>query len=489
MDTDELIGILDLTDAYESQGINGWPCSGLSGVVLSSSKDKLFIVALDAHSMFTYNLTQSVWETKITNLKGYSNSDAISSSDRQYLYTVNSNSDSITMVNLTSGDIERIISLPDLTKPVISNVQANPSTQIQGGYVNITCTVTDNVAVSEVNVSITGPVGFTPLNITMTKIPDTNNYYYNSTYPIAGAYSYYIWVNDTSNNRNISTVYGFEIYRLNLPPTAVLLYEPAEITANSMLLSWSQNTDPDFANYTIYQSTTSGALGSAIKVITTNTTTSWTVTDLSPSRTYYFTVRVYDTSGLHNDSIQVSGITLSAQVVETIGPSGGNVTLENLTVIIPPNALSENVSFNITIVSVAPPESYGIVGSVYNIGCAVTTFTQPITITLSYAGITLPENISEDDLAIYKRADNTWNKLGGTIDKINKTISVEITALSEFAIFYKTPIEEEAITPAKPFEIPWLYIIISVIVIIVLACAAICIKHRKKALPPEKPAG
>ena len=101
-------------------------------------------------------------------------------------------------------------------------------------------------------------------------------------------------------------------------PVKVTLNTPTGITTNSVSLSWSQNTDSDFANYTIYQSTASGVLGNAIKVITTNTTTSWTVTGLSSSTAYYFTVRVYDSVGLYNDSNQVTGAT-SSVVVDTDG--------------------------------------------------------------------------------------------------------------------------------------------------------------------------
>jgi len=111
MDTDKLIDILDLIDVYESQNIHGWPPSGLCGVVLSSSKDKLFVISGDAHSMYAYELIKSSWTTKITNLKGYFITDAITSSDRRYLYTVNQESDSITMVDLNSGDVVRIIEL------------------------------------------------------------------------------------------------------------------------------------------------------------------------------------------------------------------------------------------------------------------------------------------------------------------------------------------------------------------------------------------
>lgn len=113
MDTNELIGILDLMDTYELQDFKGGrpATSALSGVVLSSSKDKLFIVSLDAHHMYTYNLAQSVWEAKITNLKGYFNCDAASSPDRQYLYIVNQESDNVTMIDLNSGEIKKIIEL------------------------------------------------------------------------------------------------------------------------------------------------------------------------------------------------------------------------------------------------------------------------------------------------------------------------------------------------------------------------------------------
>lgn len=111
MDTDELVGTLDVIGAYESQKIYGWGPSGLCGVMLSQSKDKLFVISGDAHSIYTYDLINSSWATRIINLRGYFVTDAVWSPDRQYLYTVNQDSDSVTVVDLTSGDIVRIIRL------------------------------------------------------------------------------------------------------------------------------------------------------------------------------------------------------------------------------------------------------------------------------------------------------------------------------------------------------------------------------------------
>jgi len=95
----------------------------------------------------------------------------------------------------------------DTTVPEISNVDANPDPQYVGGWVNITCNVTDNIGVDTVKVDITGPTGFTPVNATMSE----GSYYYNATYDIVGTYHYFIWANDTSGNTNVSDEGTFEI--------------------------------------------------------------------------------------------------------------------------------------------------------------------------------------------------------------------------------------------------------------------------------------
>ncbi|MGB9853552.1 MAG: NosD domain-containing protein [Candidatus Bathyarchaeales archaeon] len=116
-------------------------------------------------------------------------------------------------------------------------------------------------------------------------------------------YSTYPAANPTTNPLKIN---------VNLYPTPVVLDTPTEITENSMKLSWTQSIDTDFKNYTIYLSSTSGSLGTAIHTITQKSTTSYTVTGLTANTTYYFTIRVYDTGGLYADSNQVSARTLAA---------------------------------------------------------------------------------------------------------------------------------------------------------------------------------
>jgi hypothetical protein len=100
-----------MIELYPSDQIRGWSSTGLSGLTLSASRDKLFAVSGDAHSMYNYDLTHGTWVDKVTNVRGYFVTDAIPSPDRRYLYTVNSRLDSLSQIDLASGDVDRIIDL------------------------------------------------------------------------------------------------------------------------------------------------------------------------------------------------------------------------------------------------------------------------------------------------------------------------------------------------------------------------------------------
>jgi hypothetical protein len=85
------------------------------------------------------------------------------------------------------------------------------------GWENFSCAVTDNIAVNLVQLNLTYPDMHTE-NISMTKTGDT--YYHNTTLMDNGTYSYFIWVNDTSDNRNSSSGSPFE-----LPPNWDILID------------------------------------------------------------------------------------------------------------------------------------------------------------------------------------------------------------------------------------------------------------------------
>ena len=97
----------------------------------------------------------------------------------------------------------------DDNEPIIQNIDSQPSNQTTGGSVNITCEVTDNIALDLIKVNITHPDTSTE-NITMTYF-ENNVYYYNETYIETGMYTFFIWSNDTSDNKQQSSDNTFEI--------------------------------------------------------------------------------------------------------------------------------------------------------------------------------------------------------------------------------------------------------------------------------------
>ncbi|MFQ6127506.1 MAG: fibronectin type III domain-containing protein [Thermoplasmata archaeon] len=123
-------------------------------------------------------------------------------------------------------------------------------------------------------------------------------------------YYFTVRVIDTGGLYNDSNQVNGTTLLSNLPPTPVILQNPSNITAHTMLLTWSENTDPDFAYYEIYRSQISGITGMLIETISARNMTSYVAAGLNATETYYFLIRVYDTGGLFSDSNQVSGTTL-----------------------------------------------------------------------------------------------------------------------------------------------------------------------------------
>ena len=117
-------------------------------------------------------------------------------------------------VNDTSGNYVRgsqqSRSVTDNDNPQITDVSATPSTQDVSGYVNITAVITDNIAIGEIFLNITYPDSSIQ-NFSITANKTGNTYYCNKTYTTLGIYTYFIWVDDSSDNSVISTTNTFVI--------------------------------------------------------------------------------------------------------------------------------------------------------------------------------------------------------------------------------------------------------------------------------------
>jgi hypothetical protein len=118
----------------------------------------------------------------------------------------------------------------DYSPPTISNISNTTSSPLDTnpsyGWVNITCTVEDNLEVTQVYLNITNPGGSFN-NISMST-SGSNNYYSNEsgTFSQYGNYTYLIWSIDNDNNSVSSSSYDFSLppnYDINMDGNQTVL--------------------------------------------------------------------------------------------------------------------------------------------------------------------------------------------------------------------------------------------------------------------------
>ena len=114
--------------------------------------------------------------------------------------------------NDEQNDNDEIVSLvevfQDVSAPVVSGVHASPDVQVSGECVNVSCVVTDETVVDSVFVAVSGPVGFSPVNVSMVS-GGGDVFYYEDVYVVEGNYSFFVWAEDTSGNSVTTGSFSF----------------------------------------------------------------------------------------------------------------------------------------------------------------------------------------------------------------------------------------------------------------------------------------
>jgi hypothetical protein len=155
----------------------------------------------------------------------------------------------------------------DILVPTISNVFDFPDPQSIGGNVNVSCEVFDESGLSDVRIDITGPAGFTQVNVSMTE-SEGGIYYYDIAYGIEGVYQYTIWSIDTIGNSITTSQYQFSIvdatiiivdidfgngWNLITIPVNRTDYKASNLRENitsCQFISWFNSTSQQFETYT-----------------------------------------------------------------------------------------------------------------------------------------------------------------------------------------------------------------------------------------------
>jgi hypothetical protein len=96
----------------------------------------------------------------------------------------------------------------------------------------------------------------------------------------------------------------------------------ANLAAADITLVWDPNSEPDLAGYKVYFGTASRTYGAPI---TLGKVTTYTVTGLTPGRTYYFAVTAYNTAGLESGYSNEVSATIPASKCDANADGSENV--------------------------------------------------------------------------------------------------------------------------------------------------------------------
>lgn len=151
--------------------------------------------------------------------------------------------------------------------------------------------------------------GVDSTSLLVTTISDQNTTNYEDTNLRENTEYYYkVYVYDT---RGLSAGSTEEMGKTNAnqPPSPVILAKPSVVDSMTLHLSWSQNSDDDFAMYSIYRSETSpvDTTNAPITIINNQQTTHYDDNKLSTNTAYFYRVFVEDQGGLFSGSKEVSG--------------------------------------------------------------------------------------------------------------------------------------------------------------------------------------
>ncbi len=117
---------------------------------------------------------------------------------------------------------------------------------------------------------------------------------------------------DRVGNRAVSVTAPTKVTILK-PPEAVTLTQPTPVGSqqNVLRFSWTASAEADFANYSIYRSTTPNFVATQalfLDAVTVKATTTYNDNTVAAGVDYYYQIRVFDTSGLMSKpSNEVSG--------------------------------------------------------------------------------------------------------------------------------------------------------------------------------------
>lgn len=119
-----------------------------------------------------------------------------------------------------------------------------------------------------------------------------------------------------------------------------------------------------------------------------------------------------------------------------VGPEGGTLVFDDLTLVIPAGALDREVEITADAIAgtgAVPSGFLAVDGSLYDMGPDGLTFDEPVTITIDYDVAALPAGVAEWELGLL-HLDGAGEVLESTLDTSTRTVSATVGGFSSFGV-------------------------------------------------------
>jgi Dockerin type I domain len=127
----------------------------------------------------------------------------------------------------------------------------------------------------------------------------------------------------------------------------------------------------------------------------------------------------------------------SADMTQVDGGSLSTALGDTLTV--PPEALPSDQRLTIALepLPIAPPSGYGSLRTAYEFGPSGLTFNSPLTVTavFHYSNGDIPPGVRPENLRVYVLQAGVWSFVGGTVDTVAMTVTVQLSHFSTYGVF------------------------------------------------------
>lgn len=231
----------------------------------------------------------------------------------------------------------------------------------------------------------------------------------------------------------------------------------SNITETGLTLTWTAaNDNINVANYKIYE-------GNELIGTVAGDVLSYNVTGLNACTSYTFKVEAGDPSeNWSSDGPAATAKTIPAEVTTgepipsgmplksaavTSGVESTIKSSDGTSVKLPAGSLGSDVTVTISEdAQSVKPANQNVVEldpqyTERSFGPSGTTFNEPVTITIPFDGVSVNQaDISR--LSVFTWQNNQWQKIGGVVDTVNKTISVTVKHFSTYRVMIdRTPVE------------------------------------------------